>query len=82
MKKGKPLLPLPTDIYIHPMVRWIHQEVMDKNITYEKLSQTSGIGANTIRKWRNNNSTPSVADLEAVVNALGGSLVIVKVEHI
>jgi hypothetical protein len=40
----------------------------------------SGIGANTIRKWRNNDSSPKVSDIEAVINTLGGSIVIVRVE--
>lgn len=80
MTKGKPLRPLPTDVYIHPMIRWIHEQVMERKITYEKLSEMSGIGANTIRKWRNNDSSPKVADIEAVINALGGSIVIVRVE--
>ena len=80
MSRGKQLQPLPTDRYIHPMIRWIHQQVMERKITYEKLAAMSGIGANTIRYWRNNDSTPKITDLEAVVNALGGSIVIVRVE--
>lgn len=77
MTKGKQLKPLPTDVYIHPTIRWIHEQVMERKITYEKLSAMSGIGANTIRKWRNLDSSPKLVDIEAVINALGGNVVIV-----
>lgn len=64
-------LPLPTDIYIHDMVRFIHNQVMLQDITYESLAQKSGIGANTIRKWRNAESSPKIVDIEPVLYALG-----------
>lgn len=63
--------PLPTDVYIHDMVRFIHKQVMIQNITYESLAQKSGIGANTIRKWRNAESSPKLVDIEPVLHALG-----------
>lgn len=63
--------PLPTDVYIHDMIRFIHNQVMLQDITYESLSQKSGIGANTIRKWRNAESSPKLVDIEPVLYALG-----------
>ena len=70
--------PLPDDVYIHRLVRLIHEDVMGLNVTYEDLSNKSGIGANTIRKWRKNDSSPKLVDIEAVLQALGYQLVAVK----
>lgn len=70
-RKGKRPSDLPTNTYIHSMIKFIHVQVMLQDITYDSLSQKSGIGANTIRKWRNAESSPKLVDIEPVLYALG-----------
>lgn len=62
------------DVYIHPSIRFIHDEVMGRCLTYKKLSEDSGIGANTMRKWRKGESVPNIYDLELVLRALGAKI--------
>jgi transcriptional regulator with XRE-family HTH domain len=42
----------------------------------EDVATRSGIASSTMRKWRQGVNSPKLADIEAVINVLGGKLVI------
>jgi transcriptional regulator with XRE-family HTH domain len=42
----------------------------------EDVATRSGIASSTMRKWRQGVNSPKLADIEAVINVLGGRLVI------
>lgn len=55
----------------HPLVRQLVHEMRAKDMTLLDLSVTSGVGVNTIYKWYGKGNQPSVANLEACLNAVG-----------
>ena len=59
------------DTGIHPVIRWVWMQINHGNMTHKQVAEASGIGANTMRKWFRGESSPKLADIEAVVNALG-----------
>lgn len=63
---------------VHPFVRFIS----DKNqTTYQELARRAGVHYNTIQRWRHKGNSPSLGDIEAVLNAMGYELVIKEAEQ-
>lgn len=54
----------------HPTVKFIYQQMQFQQIGYCDLAKRSGVDRNTIRSWGQRNS-PSLVNVEAVLNALG-----------
>lgn len=65
------------DTGIHPVIRWVWMQIKHGNMTHKQVAEASGIGANTMRKWFRGESSPKLADIEAVVNVLGFDLTLV-----
>lgn len=64
----------------HPAVREIWETFdRDPNVTVKGTARRSGIDDSTLRGWRRGTS-PRLADVEAVLNALGKKLVVVCVD--
>ena len=61
----------------HPLVRFIVEEMQRQRVGYYDLADRSGVDRNTVRAWRTRN-TPSVANVEAVLGALGYELRVVR----
>ena len=61
----------------HPFVRRIYQEMVAQQTTASDVAERSGVGRDTIRSWRGRNS-PTLANIEAVLGALGYRLEIVE----
>lgn len=61
---------------IHPSVLWIWREMNHQRASQEDVAARAGISSSAMRHWRNGNNSPKIADIEAVINVLGGKLVI------
>jgi len=61
---------------VHPFIRWTWQEMNRQKASQEDVATRAGIASSTMRKWRQGVNSPKLADIEAVINALGGKLVI------
>lgn len=63
-------------VAIHPLVRWIWREMNRQQVSQEDVAKRSGVSSSAMRKWRTGVRSPKVVDIEAVVNVLGGKLVV------
>lgn len=61
---------------IHPAVRWIWRQMNLQRASQEDVAARSGVSSSAMRKWRNGENNPKLSDIEAVINVLGGKLVI------
>lgn len=59
----------------HPFVRAIWVRIADEQAYQKEVAKRSGIHEATIRQWRERRA-PGLAEIEAVINALGGRLVL------
>lgn len=59
---------------VHPLVRWIWQQINDQRASQEDVAERSGVSSSTIRKWRDGVRSPRLVELESVVNVLGYQL--------
>jgi transcriptional regulator with XRE-family HTH domain len=58
------------------MVTWIWQQMNKQRASQEDVAERAGIASSTMRKWRRGISSPKLTDIEAVVNTLGGKIII------
>jgi hypothetical protein len=58
--------------HVHPFVQFIFREM------HEELRKIAGVGDGTVSNWRRTN-TPTIHNLEAILNVLGWRLEPVKV---
>lgn len=63
----------------HRLVRHLFEEMMRQNATYGDVALRSGVHFTTMRHWRYHNG-PTVANLDACLNALGYELVVRKIK--
>lgn len=61
---------------IHPAVRWVWRQMNMQRASQQDIALRSGVSSSAMRKWRDGINAPKLADIEAVINALGGKLVI------
>ena len=59
---------------IHPIVRFIWEQINHQRASQEDIAERSGVAASTMRKWRDGVRSPRMVELESVVNALGYEL--------
>jgi transcriptional regulator with XRE-family HTH domain len=64
------------DMAIHPAVRWIWEQMNRQRASQEDVALRSGVCSSTMRKWRRGQNSPKLADIEAVINVLGGEFVV------
>jgi hypothetical protein len=65
--------------HVHPLVRWIFEEMNRQRIGTRDLAERSGVSHNTVEQWKFRRS-PKLDCLEATINALGYDLT-VRVQH-
>jgi len=51
-------------------------EINEQRTSQEDIAERSGITSSAMRKWRTGQQAPTLAAIEAVINALGYKLVI------
>lgn len=61
---------------VHPAVHWIWRQMNQQKASQEDVAERSGVASSTMRKWRQGTNAPKLKDIEAVINVLGGKLVI------
>ncbi len=61
---------------VHPAVRWIWRQMNLQRASQEDVAARAGVASSTMRKWRQGINSPKLSDIEAVINVLGGKLVI------
>jgi len=61
---------------VHPFVWWMWNEINEQRTSQEDIAERSGITSSAMRKWRTGQQAPTLAAIEAVINALGYKLVI------
>lgn len=61
---------------VHPVVRWIWKQMNHQRASQEDVAIRSGVSSSAMRKWRQGINSPKLSDIEAVVNVLGGKIVI------
>ena len=71
--------PLPPPVRVPAIVRDLFKIMTDQRISIPKLSDQSGVHANTIHTWRSpTGRVPSISNFEAVAGALGYGLHLVR----
>jgi transcriptional regulator with XRE-family HTH domain len=65
---------------IHPIVRWIWDQINFQHASQEDIAKRSGVSSSAMRKWRDGVRSPRLMELEAVVNALGFKIKVVMQE--
>ena len=68
---------LPSVDGVHPFVRFLDD---NRTIPMSVLSERAGVSHNSINRWRLEGREPKLSDIEAVLNALGYDIVMVKRE--
>jgi hypothetical protein len=76
-KPGPRLIP---PQHAHPLIRELYVLLDQNNADLQDVARRAGLGVNSITKWRTEN-TPSIANLEAVLNVIGKRLVIVDADQ-
>ena len=61
---------------IHPAVRWIWWQMNNQRASQEDVAARAGVSSSAMRHWRNGTNSPKLKDIEAVVNVLGGKIII------
>lgn len=61
---------------VHPAIRWIWREINRQRASQEDVAIRAGVSSSAMRKWRNGVRKPSLPDVEAVINVLGGKICI------
>lgn len=71
---GPPLKEPPANV--HPALRRIWLEIKLRNLSAASVAKAAGYDAKTVRNWWQGKTTPSLWDVEAVLNALGCKLTV------
>ena len=59
---------------VHPFVRWMWGQINLQKRSQQEVAKTSGVPVYTMCRWRRGARSPSLSDMEAVVNTLGYDL--------
>lgn len=63
-----------------PTVQTLFKIARDENFTQQELAKKTGVVESTLKNWRIRNQ-PRVTDVEALLNALGYELQVVKIQE-
>ncbi|QGM46135.1 helix-turn-helix domain-containing protein [Methylocystis heyeri] len=64
---------------VHPFIRFALGEARKKSKTVVSVAKMAGIDASLISHWKRGSCSPTLANIEAVLNALGYELILRKV---
>ena len=65
---------------VHPIVQWIWQQINARRLSQQDIAELSDVDPSTMRKWRDGLRSPRLAELDAVVKALGYQLRVTMAE--
>ena len=60
----------------HPLIKYIWRAINEQQTSQQLVAERAGVSASTMRKWRQANRSPSLLQIEAVLNVLGYDLCI------
>jgi hypothetical protein len=67
----------------HPLSRLVFEEMRRQNASYLEVEHRSGVLLSTIKSWRQQEVTPGLFSLEAVLGSLGWTIIAVpKIENL
>lgn len=66
---------------VHPFIFFIWEQMNIDLWSQEDVAKRAGVASSTMRKWRDGGRNPRIAELEAVLGALGYHLVIKSNEY-
>lgn len=66
---------------VHPFIFFIWDRMNLDLWSQEDVAKRAGVASSTMRKWRDGGRNPRIAELEAVLGALGFHLVIKENEY-
>ena len=64
----------------HPAVVFLDARINERRLSAQGICDQAGLGRGTISRWRTEGHSPSVGNLEAVLNVLGYRLAVVPLE--
>ena len=64
---------------MHWTVRYVFAVAADRDISVRELERESGVGVNTISRWKEEGRMPNINSLEKVLASLGYRLKIEKI---
>ena len=70
-----------SNMAVHPFVWWVWNEINRQRTSQEDVATRAGVSSSLMRKWRRGVNSPRLNDIEAVINVLGGKLVIRSEDH-
>jgi hypothetical protein len=59
---------------VHPFIWWIFKQINEQRASVRHLFEKAGIAEAVARRWRTGKSDPTLSRVEAVINALGGTI--------
>ena len=60
----------------HPLIKYIWRSINEQQTSQELVAERAGVSSSTMRKWRRADRSPSLLQIEAVLNVLGYDLCI------
>lgn len=58
----------------HPIIGFIWDQINYQRVSQEYVAERAGVGSSTIRKWKRRDRSPSLLQIECVLNTLGFDL--------
>jgi DNA-binding phage protein len=71
---------LPPSPKANPIFHWMYEEVTRQQVSMLSVAKRAGFDVGTIRSWWAGKTSPTLADVQAVVNALGYKMVVAAEE--
>lgn len=65
---------------VHPFITWIWRKMNEELASQEDVAKRAGVSSSAMRKWRDGGRNPRLAELEAVLGALGYRLTIKEID--
>lgn len=66
--------------HAHKFIRFIWQDIVDRDLQVKSVADAAGVDASTLHKWRRSIKGPFLFQLEEVLEVLGYELKIVRKE--
>lgn len=64
--------------HAHPMVRFIWEEIVARNVTLSSVANAAGVDPSTLHKWRKATRGPTIDQIESVLTVLGYEIKVEK----
>ncbi len=62
----------------HPIVQRLFNEAIDRGLLDKQIAAAAGFSESTLRKWRYGKNTPDIRSVQALAQALGYDIELVR----